>query len=245
MIPWLRPQDPLPPIERALAQPNGLLAAGGGLAPGRIVDAYRRGAYPWFSDGQPVLWWSPDPRMVLHVDRFRVRRSLDKRVRQGRYEIRIDTAFERVIRACAEPRAGQDGTWITGAMVEAYVELHRRGVAHSVEAWSGDALAGGLYGLAIGRVFFGESMFARAPDASKVALVHLVAKLKADGVPLIDCQQETAHLAGLGARPIARRAFAALLAELIHSDAPPAPWIAGPWGAPPPDLETAEGVLNE
>ena len=246
MIPWLGPDDPLPPLERALAQPDGLLAAGGGLAPGRIVDAYRRGAFPWFSGGQPVLWWSPDPRMVLFTDEFRVRRSLHKRVRQRRYEIRLDTAFERVIGACAEPRAGQDGTWITEAMVDAYVELHRRGVAHSVEAWSDGELRGGLYGLAIGRVFFGESMFARAPDASKVALVHLVAKLASDGVPLIDCQQETAHLAAFGARPIPRRAFAARLAELIHSDGPPAPWIAGPWTAPPPDPRTdAIEALNK
>jgi leucyl/phenylalanyl-tRNA--protein transferase len=245
VIPWLGPHDPLPPLEHALAQPNGLIAAGGGLAPERIVDAYRRGAFPWFSDGQPVLWWSPDPRMVLPTDAFRVRRSLDKRVRQRRYEIRLDTAFERVIRACAEPREGQDGTWITGAMVDAYIELHRRGIAHSVEAWAEGELRGGLYGLAIGRVFFGESMFARAPDASKVALVHLVAKLKCDGVPLIDCQQETAHLAAFGARPIPRRAFAARLAELIHSDAPPAPWIAGPWTAPLPDSETdALDTLN-
>ena len=244
VIPWLGLHDPLPPLEHALAQPNGLLAAGGGLAPQRIVDAYRRGAFPWFSDGQPVLWWSPDPRMVLFTAEFRVRRSLGKRVRQGRYEIRLDTAFERVMRLCAAPRAGQDGTWITGPMVDAYVELHRRGVAHSVEAWADGELAGGLYGIALGRVFFGESMFARAPDASKVALVHLVAKLVRDGVPLVDCQQETAHLAGFGARPIPRRAFAARLGELIHSDAPPAPWIAGPWTAPLPDLDEIADDLN-
>ena len=245
MIPWLDADDPFPPLERALREPDGLLAAGGSLAPARLVDAYRRGIFPWFSEGQPILWWSPDPRMVLFTAEFRVRRSLAKRLRQARFEIRVDTAFARVIRACAEPRARQDGTWITAAMVDAYVELHRRGIAHSVEAWSDGELAGGLYGIALGRVFFGESMFARASDASKVALAHLVAKLRHDGVPLVDCQQETAHLAAFGARPIPRRAFAAHLRELIHSDAPPAPWIAGPWTLPPPDLdETAADALN-
>jgi len=237
VIAWLAPHQPFPPLEAALAEPNGLLAAGGALTPERVVDAYRRGIFPWYSEGQPVLWWSPDPRMVLFTREFRVRRSLAKRVRQARYEIRLDTAFERVIRECAKPRAGQDGTWITEAMIATYVALHRRGVAHSVEAWRDGELAGGLYGLALGRVFFGESMFARETDASKVALVHLVAKLERDGVPLVDCQQETSHLAGFGARPIPRRAFAALLAQLIHSDAPPAPWIAGRWSAPVPDRD--------
>jgi leucyl/phenylalanyl-tRNA--protein transferase len=244
VIPWLDNDDPFPPLRRALAEPNGLLAAGGSLAPARLVDAYRHGIFPWFSEGQPILWWSPDPRMVLFTREFRMRRSLAKRLRQRRYEVRLDTAFERVIRACAAPRPGQDGTWITGAMVDAYVELHRRGVAHSVEAWADGALAGGLYGLALGRVFFGESMFARETDASKVALAHLVAKLAHDGVPLIDCQQETAHLAAFGARPIPRAAFAALLAELIHSEAPPAPWIAGPWTAPAPVEETGTEALD-
>ena len=245
MIPWLSAHDPFPSLDRALAQPNGLLAAGASLAPARLVDAYRRGIFPWYSDGQPLLWWSPDPRMVLFTAEFRVRRSLAKRLRQRRYEIRVDTAFEQVMRACAAPRDGQDGTWITGAMVEAYVDLHRRGVAHSVEAWSEGELSGGLYGLALGRVFFGESMFARASDASKVALVHLVAKLRRDGIPLVDCQQETAHLAAFGARPIPRRAFAALLAELIHSDAPPAPWIPGPWTAPLPSLDEIDDDLDK
>jgi len=237
VIAWLAPQQPFPPIETALREPDGLLAAGGDLSPERVVDAYRRGIFPWYSEGQPVLWWSPDPRMVLFTAEFRVRRSLAKRVRQRRYEIRLDTAFERVIRACAEPRRGQDGTWITEAMIATYVELHRRGVAHSVEAWLDGTLAGGLYGIALGRVFFGESMFAREADASKVAFVHLVEKLVRDGVPLVDCQQETSHLAGFGARPIPRRAFAALLGQLIHSDAPPAPWIAGRWTALETDID--------
>jgi leucyl/phenylalanyl-tRNA---protein transferase len=239
VIAWLAQDDPFPPLDRALAEPNGLLAAGGGLSTDRLVDAYRRGIFPWYSHGQPVLWWSPDPRMVLFTDEFRVRRSLAKRVRQARYEIRLDTAFERVIRACSLPRAGQEGTWITPEMVDAYVALHRRGVAHSVEAWRDGDLAGGLYGIALGRVFFGESMFAREPDASKVALVALVDKLRRDGVPLVDCQQETAHLAGFGARAIPRRTFAALLRELIHSEAPPAPWIAGRRAASEPETDRA------
>ncbi len=236
MIAFLAPHQPFPPLDSALAEPDGLLAAGGGLAPERVLDAYRRGIFPWYSEGQPVLWWSPDPRMVLFTAEFRMPRSLAKRVRQRRYDIRLDTAFEEVIHACAGPRAGQDGTWITDAMIGTYVALHRRGVAHSVEAWRDGELVGGLYGLALGRAFFGESMFTRESDASKVALAHLVAKLARDGVPLIDCQQQTSHLAGLGARPIRRREFAARLRELIHSDAPPAPWIAGPWTAPEPDF---------
>jgi leucyl/phenylalanyl-tRNA--protein transferase len=216
VVPWLAPNDPFPPTERALEEPNGLLAAGGVLSPERLVDAYRHGIFPWYSEGQPVLWWSPDPRMVLFTAEFRMRRSLGKRVRQRRYEIRLDTAFERVMRLCAAPRAGQDGTWITGPMVDAYVELHRRGVAHSVEAWVDGELAGGLYGIALGRVFFGESMFARAPDASKVALVKLVERLRAADFSVIDCQQATAHLASLGAREIPRKAFAQLVQESIQ-----------------------------
>ena len=214
-------------MERARRRPNGLLAAGGDLSPQRLLRAYRRGIFPWYSAGEPILWWSPDPRMVLFTAEFRVRRSLAKRVRQRRYEIRLDTAFERVIRACAGPRPGQDGTWITEAMIATYVELHRRGVAHSVEAWRDGELAGGLYGLALGRVFFGESMFAHASDASKIALARLVAHLGRLGVPLIDCQQQTEHLASFGARPVPRREFARLLTELIHSHAPPGGWAAG------------------
>jgi leucyl/phenylalanyl-tRNA--protein transferase len=166
--------------------------------------------------------------MVLPVDEFKVSRSLRRRVRERRFEIRVDTAFAAVVGACAQSaRPGQGGTWITPDIVAAYVDLHRRGYAHSVEAWRDGALVGGLYGIALGRAFFGESMFARETDASKVALWHLVALLREQGVPLIDCQQETAHLASFGARPIPRARFAALLADLIHSAAPPAGWIAG------------------
>lgn len=224
MIPWLRPTDPFPPLERALSDPDGLLAAGGTLDAPRLIDAYRRGIFPWSSEGQPLLWWSPDPRMVLFTDEFRMSRSLRKRVREGRFEIRVDSAFDEVMAACAEPRDGQAGTWITAAMRRAYGELHRRGYAHSVEAWREGRLVGGLYGVALGRVFFGESMFARETDASKVALARLVALLREQGVPMIDCQQDTAHLASLGARPIPRAEFATLLKELIHSVAPPPGW---------------------
>jgi leucyl/phenylalanyl-tRNA---protein transferase len=228
VLAWLRPDAPFPPLSAALAEPNGLLAAGGDLSPERLIAAYRRGIFPWYSAGQPILWWSPDPRMVLFVDEFKVSRSLAKSLRSRRFEIRIDTAFRDVVDSCAAmPRRGQRGTWITPEMIDAYVELHVRGFAHSVEAWHDGRLCGGLYGMALGRMFFGESMFARTTDASKVALVHLVALLKRQGVPLIDCQQETAHLGSFGARPIRRPAFAEHLTELINSTGPVAGWRAG------------------
>ena len=229
MIPWLDAATPFPPIDAALTDPEGLLAAGGDLSPARLVDAYRRGIFPWYSDGQPILWWSPDPRMVLHVGEFRVSHSLAKRIRRHEFDLRNDTAFDAVIEACANvPRGQGSGTWITAAMIDAYRRLHRLGYAHSVEAWRGDELAGGLYGLALGKVFFGESMFARATDASKVALAALVARLRQLDVSLIDCQQETGHLASLGARPIPRKRFARHLRELIHSTAAPDGWRSGP-----------------
>ena len=225
MIAWLSSRTPFPPVATALCEPNGLLAAGADLSPARLVTAYRAGIFPWYSDGQPILWWSPDPRMVLPVAEFRVSRSLRKRVRAGTFETRIDSDFRAVIAACARaPRAGQDGTWITPDMVDAYCALHRLGYAHSIESWRDGRLVGGLYGIALGRVFFGESMFAHETDASKVALVALVARLERLAVPMIDCQQETAHLATFGARPIRRARFAAHLAELIHSADPPAGW---------------------
>jgi len=228
LLAWLNPDDPFPPVAAALAEPNGLLAAGGDLAPERLIDAYRRGIFPWFSAGQPILWWSPDPRMVLYVDEFRVSKSLAKRVRRHDFEVRIDSAFRDVIESCAlAPREGQRGTWITPDMADAYCELHSRGYAHSVESWREGRLCGGLYGMALGRVFFGESMFAWETDASKVALVHLIALLRSKGVPVVDCQQETAHLSTFGARPISRAAFAEHLDELIHSTEPVAGWRAG------------------
>lgn len=225
MIAWLGPRTPFPSVTRALDEPNGLLAAGGDLSPRRIVDAYRQGIFPWYSDGQPILWWSPDPRMVLFVDDLRVSRSLRRRVRSGAFDVRIDTAFRQVVESCAStPRDGQGGTWITGEMIDAYERMHGLGYGHSVESWRDGRLVGGLYGLALGGVFFGESMFAHETDASKVALVALVAHLQQVGAMLIDCQQETGHLASLGARPIPRARFAALLSELIHSTDPPAGW---------------------
>jgi leucyl/phenylalanyl-tRNA--protein transferase len=216
VIPWLKGEDPFPPVSKALKAPNGLLCAGGDLSPERIVDAYSHGIFPWFSDGDPILWWSPDPRMVLFPDELKVSRSLRKAVARGDYELRVDTAFREVMEACAEPRDGQGGTWIVPEMVDAYTALHERGLAHSVESWSDGELVGGLYGVSLGKVFFGESMFTRAPDASKVALVHLVERLRESGFRVIDCQQATSHLASLGAREISRAEFAQLVQESIQ-----------------------------
>lgn len=224
MIPWLTAHAPFPPIEQALEEPNGLLAAGGDLSPARLLDAYGRGIFPWFSGDQPILWWSPDPRMVLFTDRLKVGRSLRRVVDHDRFELRTDTAFAQVIDACASPRPGQGGTWISPEIAAAYTALHRLGVAHSVESWRDGDLVGGLYGLEIGNMFFGESMFARETDASKVALVRLVGILQGRGIPLVDCQQETRHLATLGAQPIARAEFAAWLRRLVHSPRNPGPW---------------------
>ena len=229
VIPWLDSDSPFPPVTAALDEPNGLLAAGADLSPKRLIAAYRRGIYPWYSERQPVLWWSPDPRMVLYVDEFKVSRSLAKRIRRNEFDVRVDTAFDEVIDACARmPRYEQNGTWITREMSAAYRRLHALGYAHSVESWQNDRLVGGLYGITLGRVFFGESMFANASDASKVSLAALVHLLKRLDVPLVDCQQETNHLASLGARPIARQKFGDHLAELINSNTAPVGWSAGP-----------------
>lgn len=216
MIPWLESGDPFPAPEQALTEPGGLLAAGADLSPARLLTAYRSGIFPWYSAGQPVLWWSPDPRMVLFPAEFRTPRSLLKRLRRRDYEIRIDTAFESVMHACAAPRSDAAGTWITPDMIAAYCELHRLGHAHSVETWIGGELAGGLYGIALGRAFYGESMFARVADASKIALAHLVRRLKSRQFGIIDCQMNTAHLARFGAREIPRRVFSQHLAELVN-----------------------------
>jgi leucyl/phenylalanyl-tRNA--protein transferase len=225
MIPWLDCNGSFPPLAKALASPNGLLCAGGDLSPARILEAYRLGIFPWFSAGDPILWWSPDPRMVLFPEELKVSRSLRRVIERGTYEIRLDTSFREVIEACAAPRAGQGGTWIVPEMVEAYSELHELGHAHSVEAWKDGELAGGLYGLALGRVFFGESMFARAPDASKAALVALVERLRERDFRVIDCQQATRHLASLGAREIPRKVFAQLLGESIQYPLSPQRWV--------------------
>lgn len=224
MIPWLEAGDDFPPLERALAEPSGLLAAGGDLSPARLLTAYRRGIFPWYGKDQPVLWWSPDPRMVLFPAEFRMPRSLTKRLRRRDYEIRTDSAFDEVMRACAAPRAGDASTWITPDMVAAYCELHRLGHAHSVETWIDGELAGGLYGIALGRAFYGESMFTRAPDASKIALAHLVQQLTRWQFGMIDCQMNTAHLARFGAREIPRSEFSRRLAELVNYPSSAAGW---------------------
>jgi leucyl/phenylalanyl-tRNA--protein transferase len=219
MIPWLEGDAPFPPLALALSEPNGLLCAGGDLSPERIVEAYQNGIFPWFSDGQPVLWWSPDPRMVLFPPEFKISRSLGRTLRARRYEVRLDSAFAAVISACAKtPRAGQDGTWITRKMQNAYQKLFERGVAHSVETWIDGQLAGGLYGLSIGRMFYGESMFSRVTDASKIAAAHLARFLEQRGFGMIDCQMSTPHLASLGARQIPRAKFIRQLKELIVSE---------------------------
>ena len=231
MLHWIDDHSPLPPAAAALGPDSdapGLLAAGGRLTPQRLEEAYRGGVFPWYSPGQPVLWWSPDPRMVLPVAEFRLSTSLRKTIRRflatPGCELRFDSAFDQVIRACAStPRDGQDGTWIVPAMVRAYSAWHRAGRVHSVETWIDGELAGGLYFVAIGRMCFGESMFARRTDASKIALAASVAACRARGIELVDCQQKTRHLASLGAREIPREQFLAHLARKLGA-AEPARW---------------------
>ncbi len=221
MLTWLKRDDlSFPPLETALREPNGLLAAGGDLRPERLLAAYRHGCFPWYQEGQPLLWWSPDPRTVLFPDELHVSRSLRKRMRNGDYRVTFDKAFAEVIQGCAGPRSYADGTWITTPMQDAYVRLHEMGVAHSVEVWQQGQLVGGLYGIAMGELFFGESMFSRATDASKVGFVTLVERLREWGFALIDCQMPTRHLESFGARNIPRAAFAEALA--MHLDRPSA-----------------------
>jgi leucyl/phenylalanyl-tRNA--protein transferase len=227
MIPWLPQEIIFPPVDSALADPPGLLAAGGELSPQRLIAAYRRGIFPWYSAGDPILWWSPDPRMVLLPDEMKISRSLARTLRNADYEVRLDSAFADVVGACANTaRAGQPGTWITTEMQAAYCRLHQAGYAHSVETWIGGRLVGGLYGVALGKVFFGESMFSCVRDASKIALTHLAAYLQRRGFGIIDCQMETAHLASLGARPIPRCDFIAALAALVDAGDAPGQWPA-------------------
>jgi leucyl/phenylalanyl-tRNA--protein transferase len=210
------PPEALPPTRYALREPNGLLAVGGSLSSAWILHAYRRGVFPWFSEGQPILWWTPDPRAVLFPGEFRCSRSLSKSMRNAGFEVRIDTAFAEVVGACAAPRRQEAGTWITPEMHRSYVELHQRGLAHSIETWRDGKLVGGLYGVGLGQVFFGESMFSLARDASKVALARLVAECDRRGIRLIDCQMATDHLASLGSRTIPRRDFERLLGTLCR-----------------------------
>lgn len=226
MLTWLS-KDSLsfPPLARALREPDGLLAAGGDLRPERILAAYRHGCYPWYQQGQPILWWSPDPRFVLLPDELHISRSLGKVLRRQIFEVSYDQAFDRVIDACAGPRSYADGTWITDAMRQAYQQLHRLGHAHSAEVWQAGELVGGLYGLCIGQVFFGESMFSHVDNASKTAFAHLVPDLKRWGIRLIDCQMQTRHLASFGGRAIDRQTFAEQLAQLVEQPNS-ADWIA-------------------
>ena len=232
---WIDDETPLPPTDCALgpdSEAPGLLAAGGHISPRRLEEAYRRGIFPWYSPGDPPLWWSPDPRMVLPVAEFRLAHSLRKTLRRfirtPGCEVRIDSAFRDVMRACAgAPREGQAGTWIVPEIIDAYGAWHDAGRAHSVETWIDGELVGGLYGVGLGTMFFGESMFARRTDASKIALAALVAFCRAHGITLIDCQQATGHLASLGARPITRAAFEAHLARTVGAAGPPA-WAYHP-----------------
>lgn len=217
-----------PPTTQAVDEPQGLLAIGGDLGPARLVNAYKRGIFPWYSDGQPILWWSPEPRSVLAPREVRVSRSLAKRLRNGGFEVDFDRDFGAVIAACAAPRADAEGTWITDDMRAAYLTLHRGGYAHSVECRRDGELVGGLYGIALGRVFFGESMFSRVRDASKVAFVHLCRLLEAWRYELIDCQLPTAHLASLGAHLVLREPFERALAELVAQPPAEQAWQAAP-----------------
>jgi leucyl/phenylalanyl-tRNA---protein transferase len=216
MIPWLTSDLSFPPPERALIEPNGLLALGGDLSCKRLIQAYSKGIFPWFNQDEPILWWSPDPRMVLFPAELKISRSLRKALQKHDYQISADRSFDQVIAACAAPRRQQGGTWINSGMIKAYRELHRVGHAHSVETWIDGKLAGGLYGVALGRAFFGESMFLRTADASKIAFVHLVKQLARWRFGIIDCQMKTAHLASLGAREIPRTQFTRIIEELIH-----------------------------
>lgn len=215
-ITWLSATDApewFPPLDQALEDPAGLLAAGGDLSPARLLAAYARGIFPWYSPGQPVLWWSPDPRAVLFPEEFHCSRSLARTIRSGEFSVSDDRDFAAVIDGCAAPRTASPGTWITSEMRAAYLELHCIGRAHSVEVWRGGELAGGLYGVRLGEVFFGESMFSRERDASKVALAHLVSMCVRNNVVVIDCQLPSRHLASLGVRSIPRRQFASLLRQ--------------------------------
>lgn len=230
MIPWLDHDSPFPDVETALPADHeaaGLLAAGADLSAQRLLQAYQRGIFPWYNEGQPILWWSTDPRMVLYTAEFKLAHSLKRKLRQiannSDWQARFDTAFTEVMLACAAPRRNGAGTWISQDIVAAYSALHELGYAHSAEVWYRGELVGGAYGMAIGKMFYGESMFAKVSDASKIALAHLVAFLAAHGVRMIDCQQQTAHLASLGARPISRREFSAWL-KLACTQAPIQDW---------------------
>ncbi len=219
------PDSPFPPARRALREPDGLLAAGGDLSPARLLNAYRHGIFPWFSEGQPILWWCPDPRLVFDTAGFRLSSRFRRTLRRSPWVLRADTAFDAVMHACAQaPRPGQDGTWIGAEMLSAYGELHRLGHAHSVEVWSGGRLAGGIYGVAVGRMFFGESMFSAQSGGSKAALAGLLRALAGWGWPLLDAQVENPHLLTLGARRLPRADFLQRVVDLAAQPGLPGPW---------------------
>lgn len=235
-IPWIDNNKlEFPPTELASTEPNGLLAVGGDLRLERLLKAYELGIFPWYEEGQPILWWAPDPRMVLQPDRLRVSRSLRKLLRQGRYQLSMDKAFAAIIAACSEARGEKTGTWITEDMQSAYSDLHASGFAHSVEIWSGSELVGGLYGVALGQVFFGESMFSKRDNTSKLALVYLVKQLQQWNYQLIDCQVSSKHLLSLGAVEISRSLFQQKLDQFATTPGTPGPWqfdadvLAGDW----------------
>ena len=227
-IPWLSPYNTeFPPVSSATKEPNGLLAIGGNLSEARLIEAYRNGIFPWYEAGQPLLWWSPDPRAVLFPKNLRISKSLKKTLSRGTFTVTFDQAFQDVIHACAGPRVGAEGTWITSDMEDAYVNLYKSGIAHSVECWansnnstSNRTLVGGLYGVNLGRLFFGESMFSHQDNASKVAFVHLVKQLEKWGFPLIDCQVPNSHLSSLGATEIPLAQFSQYLDEAVDLPAP-------------------------
>jgi leucyl/phenylalanyl-tRNA--protein transferase len=227
---WIDPEDPeirFPAVEHALREPDGLLALGGDLSSERLLLAYRSGIFPWFGPDQPILWWSPDPRLVLFPEQLHISRSLARTLRRDRFTVTLDQDFDAVIKQCAAPRRGQAGTWITDTMRAAYLRLHHEGHAHSVECWLDGELVGGLYGIAVGRIFFGESMFTLLPDASKVAFVRLVEQLRGWGYPLLDCQVHTRHLASLGACAIGRDEFIGLLNRYCDGPSGPSRWVFG------------------
>lgn len=226
-ITWLAddPNTAFPPLELAFTEPDGLLAAGGDLSPTRLLNAYRHGIFPWYSEGQPILWWSPDPRCILFPEKLKISRSLRKTLKKQAFDIRMDTAFAEVMSACAQSRPGQPGTWITDDMLNAYQHMHELGYAHSIECWQNNRLVGGLYGIAIGQVFFGESMFSRVSDASKAALVYLCEYLIAHDFKLIDSQVHSAHLESLGAEMITRQEFVTLLHRYTATGQSPGKWM--------------------
>ena len=229
MLNFLNPDIPdqdFPPLESALDDPEGLLAVGGCLSTERLINAYKRGIFPWFHPGEMILWWSPDPRLVLFPEHLRISRSLAKTIRKQKFAITVDQVFTDVIHACAKPRDYANGTWIGIEMQQAYILLHRQGYAHSVEAWTGNELVGGLYGVALGQVFFGEAMFHTQTDASKVAFAYLVNKLAEWNYQLIDCQVHTAHLLSLGAEEINRQHFRELLDQYCRQKPASEAWIS-------------------